>query len=171
MRAIIAMSHDLLTDRERIMLRRMSMFVGGCSLEAAREVCGGDGIERFEVRELLDALIDKSLVEMDFGITGVRYRLLETTRQYAAEQLARSGEDTALEGRHQAWFQAFAERAEGELAGPDQGRWLDALEADVDNLRTALASAQSSGDRDEMRMAASLSHFWHVRGLLTEGGA
>jgi predicted ATPase/class 3 adenylate cyclase len=167
LQAMITWSENLLSERERTLLRRLSVFAGGFSLEAARQVCAGGGIESFEVLDLLAALVDKSLLETEPGPG--RFRLLEVTREHAAERLVQAGEEDAVRASHLAWFQSLAERAEVELCGADQARWLDLLEADDDNLVVALTSGRDGTAGGDLRLASALSQFWLVRGRLTEG--
>ncbi len=167
LQAMIRWSDNLLSEQERTLLRRLSVFAGGFSLEAARQVCAGDGIEGLDVLDLLAALVDKSLLETEPGAG--RFRLLEVTRQYAAERLVQAGEDTAVRAAHLAWYQSLAERADVELTGADQARWLDMLEADHDNLLVALGSGRDGPDGGDVRLASALAQFWLVRGRLTEG--
>jgi tetratricopeptide (TPR) repeat protein len=169
MRAMIEWSHNLLSDRERTLLRRLSVFAGGFTLEAAQGVAGGRGLESFDVLDLLAALVDKSLVELEPRGASNRYRLLEATRQYAAERLAEAGEDEATNAVHLAWYLARAEQAEVGLTGPQQSETLDELEAEHDNLLVAVATGRAAGTGDDLRLAAALSQFWLVRGLLSEG--
>ena len=171
LRGMMDWSHNLLSDREKVLFRRLSVFAGSFTLEAAREVCAAPGLERFEVVDLLAALVNKSMVDTEAEPGGNRYRLLETTREYADEELAPTGEEPAVRAAHLAWFQAFAEQAEAELTGADQARWLDLLEADHENLLVALETGRQAANRDDLRLAAALSHFWLVRGWLTEGAA
>ena len=167
LQAMITWSENLLSERERTLLRRLSVFAGGFSLEAARQVCAGGGIESFDVLDLLAALVDKSLLETEPGPG--RFRLLEVTRQHAAERLVQAGEDAAVRAAHFAWYQSLAERAEVELSGADQARWFDLVEADHDNLLVALASGRDGAAGGDLRLASALSQFWLVRGQLTEG--
>ena len=167
LQAMITWSENLLSERERTLLRRLSVFAGGFSLEAARQVCAGSGIESFDVLDLLAALVDKSLLETEPGPG--RFRLLEVTRQHAAERLVQAGEDAAVRAAHLAWYLSLAERAEVELSGADQARWLDLVEADHDNLLVALASGRDGAAGGDLRLASALSQFWLVRGQLTEG--
>ena len=164
---MIEWSDNLLSDRERTLLRRLSVFAAGFSLDAARHVGAGGGVEGFDILELLATLVDKSLLETEPG-TG-RFRLLEVTRQYAAERLVEAGEDEATGAAHLAWYLSLAERAEVELTGADQGRWLELLDADHDNLLVALAAGRHAASGDDARLAAALSQFWLVRGRLSEG--
>ena len=162
--ASVEWSHDLLDEPERVVLRRLSVFVGGFTLDAAEQVVAGDGIEVFDVLDLLTALVDKSLVVTgDDGPDG-RYRLLETIRQYAAERAEAAGETGALRERHARGFARFARHALPHVTGPDQLEWLNKLEADHDNLRAALAWAVEAGDRElGLRIVGSLWMFWNIR--------
>jgi predicted ATPase/class 3 adenylate cyclase len=169
LRAMIEWSDNLLSERERTLLRRLSVFASGFSLDAARHVCSGGGLESFDVFELLAALVDKSLLETE-PASG-RFRLLEVTRQYAADRLVEAGEDATVRAAHRAWCVALSEQAEVALTGADQARWLDLLEADHDNLLVALASGRAEGNGDDARLAAALSQYWLVRGRLSEGRA
>jgi len=172
LQAMIDWSYDLLSGPERALLRRLSVFAGGWTLEAAEAVCGGDEVEAAEVLDLLVQLVNKSLVvaERERG-REARYRLLETIRQYAREKLAESGEEEKLRERHRDWFSALAERAEPELrGGRDPISWLNRLEAEHDNLRTALEwSLKAEQTEAGARLAVALWPFWQTRGYYQEG--
>lgn len=170
-REMIGRSHALLSQPARMLLRRLSVFRSGFGLEAAQQVAGGDELEPYEVLELLASLVDKSLVEVDRARVETRYRLLETTRQYAAEQLAAAGEQTSVRARHRAWLMELVERSEPHLVGPDQVEWLDRLEVEHDNLRAALEPGPGDNPAERARLAAALGQFWLVRGFLSEGRA
>jgi predicted ATPase len=170
LRAMIDWSYEDLSESQQSLLRRLAVFVGGFELAAAQQVCSGEGLERFEILDLLGMLIDKSLVETDQHVGVVRYRLLETIRAYGREKLAQSGEAQRFRERHRGWYLARAEEAEPALMGPNQLRWLELLELDHDNLRAALELETAPGETEEpLRLAAALGHFWLVRGLLSEG--
>ena len=167
LRAAMDWSYDLLSDEERTLLRRLGVFVGGLTLEAAEGVCTGDGIDAAGVLDLLSRLVDKSLLVVDDASDGaVRYRLLETVRQYALDRLGESGETERIRDRHRDFFLQLAERAELELRGPEQKTWLDRLEIEHDNLRASLtaALADSEGAEVGLRLAGALWWFWEVRG-------
>jgi predicted ATPase/class 3 adenylate cyclase len=171
LRAAIDWSFDLLSDQERLLLRRLSVFAGW-TLEAAEKVCQGEGIEGWEVLELQAHLVEKSLVLVEEGPGGeARYRLLGTIRQYARDRLIEAGEAAAVRDRHRNWFLELAERAATELRGPEQALWLDRLEQEHDNLRAALEWSQGSEEAGDagLRLAGSLYRFWYVRGYLAEG--
>ena len=171
LRALIDWSYDLLTETEKVLLSRLSVFAGGWTLAAAEGVCAGEPVEDFEVLDLLTALVDKSLVVAETEEDATRYRLLETLRQYAGDRLAESGEAEAVRGRSASWFLAFSEEAEPQLAGPEQGAWLSRLEAEHDNLRASLAWEEQSaaGAEAGLRLSGSLWRFWQMRGHLSEG--
>jgi len=171
LRATLDWSFDLLSEAERAMLRRLSVFAGGWTLEAAEATCSEGLVEREHVLDLLGGLVDKSLVVATATTDGaVRYRLLEPIRQYAGEKLGEGSETDETLERHAAFFLALAEEAEPELSGPWQDVWLDRLEGEHDNLRAALSWLLERGrDESALRLAAALWRFWHVRGYLSEG--
>ncbi|MEO8346704.1 MAG: tetratricopeptide repeat protein [Betaproteobacteria bacterium] len=137
LRAMIDWSYDLLTDAEKLLLRRLAVFAGGWTLEAAEAVTAGGDCDETSVLDLLGELVDKSLVEVD--ATDGRYRLLETVRQYAHELLLASRDDEDTRARHLVYFLALAERARPELAGPHPGAWLARLDPERENLLAAHA--------------------------------
>jgi predicted ATPase/class 3 adenylate cyclase len=168
--ALIDWSHDLLSDEERIVLRRLSVFAGGWSLDAAQAVCaepsGG------EVLDTLARLADKSLVTVDESreAVEVRYRLLETIRQYARDKLLASGESERIRDRHLEHYVRFAEEAEPRLRSADQLAWLERLETEHDNVRAALAWSLESADAERaLRLAGAAAYFWELRGYWSEG--
>ena len=154
---------------ETILLRRLSVFAGGWTLEAAEAVVAGDGLVEEDVLELLGGLADKSLVVVEGQEVQARYRLLETVRQYALEKLREAAEDGKLFVRHAHWCLALAVRAERELVGAKQLTWLDRLEREQDNLRAALGWARQANAETGLRLAASLGRFWELQGYLAEG--
>jgi non-specific serine/threonine protein kinase len=164
LRAMVDWSYDLLTDPEQALLRRLSVFAGGCTLEAAEAVCGDDALD------LLTRLVDKSLVLYEERHGEGRYRLLEMIREYGRERLAENGETDALRERQARFFLTLSETAERELQRAEAGRWLDWLEREHDNLRAALAwSIETNNPELGLRMAEALAGFWHPRGYLQEG--
>jgi len=171
LRAAIDWSHDLLADDERALFRRLSVFVGGFTLDAAEGVCADGTIASTLILDLLTRLVDKSLIGVDVGSGAeARYRLLETVRQYAVDRLVESGEAAAVRTRHRDVFLALAERAEPELQGPDQKIWLDRLAVELDNLRAALEWCRTDPEGPDagVRLAGALWWFWEVRGHWTE---
>ncbi len=169
LRAAMDWSYDLLSEPERVLLRRLSVFVGGFTLEAAEAVCQGQDLNAGEVVNLLTHLVEKSLVI--FQEREGRYGLLETVRQYGWDKLPEAGEEADVRRRHRDWYLALAEQADPELRGPRQRVWLDRLEAELYNLRAALEWSRTQDDRAEagLRLAAALWRFWDMRTYLTEG--
>ena len=161
LRATVDWSHDLLGEPQRVLLRRLSVFRGGWTLEAAEAVCSGDGVAADDVLDLSSDLVERSLAVARDG----RFRLLETIRQYAAERLADAGEDEALRERHARWFIAFVEEAESALRGPGQADWLQRLRAEDGNLQQALAWCRERGAEQPelgLRLAGALGWYWYV---------
>jgi predicted ATPase/DNA-binding CsgD family transcriptional regulator len=172
LRATVEWSHDLLSEVERVLFRRLAVFAGGWSLEAAESVCSVEPLATDEVMDRLARLVDQSLVIAEGQETVVRYRLLETLRQYAAERLDAADEQASLRDRHLAWYLALAERAEAAFNGPAQATWLDVLEGEHDNVRAALRWCLDSGAIDQaFRLSTAYAYFWEVRGhrYRTEG--
>ncbi|MBC8136738.1 MAG: tetratricopeptide repeat protein [Fibrella sp.] len=179
LRALVDWSYDLLSEQERTLLARLSVFSGGWTLQAAEAVCGFDPIEEFEVLDLLTSLVDKSLVLTEEEGGATRYRMLETLRQYATEKRdGKSGVTALLRRRHRGWFLALAEKAESQLRGPDQAEWLSRLETEHDNLRSVLDWGATDADVTDagtdapgacLRLAGALWRFWYVRGYMVEG--
>ena len=168
--AALEWSHDLLSDPERMLLRRLPVFAGGCTLEAAEQVCAYGGLEPHQVFGLLAGLVAKSLVVADTSRAEARYHLLQSIRRYGAMKLVEAGEERALRERHAAWCARLVELAEPELMGAQQAVWFERLDAEYANLRAALRWGLTSRQRDlGMRLAAGLAVFWRVRGYLSEG--
>jgi len=161
MRALIDWSHDLLDERERIVFRRLAIFAGGWRLDAASDVCTGDGVAAGEVFDVLAGLIRKSLVISDVGSGESRYRLLDSTRFYAREKLIASMEDKALARRHAEHFLRTAQMADAAFRTSISRDWLATRERDIDNVRAALHWALTSGNDVKLGAAlvASLSFF------------
>jgi predicted ATPase/DNA-binding winged helix-turn-helix (wHTH) protein len=174
LKATVDWSYDLLSDSERQLVGRLSVFAGGCTMEAAEEVTSGNGSEQGDVLDLLSGLVDKSLVNVDsYTDESRRYRFLETVRQYARERLLESGEAERLRDRHLAFFQELVHRAEPELTSARQVTWLNRLQREHDNLRLALESCLATAERAEqgLELAAALCWFWMKRGYFREGQA
>jgi predicted ATPase/class 3 adenylate cyclase len=171
LRAAMDWSHDLLTDAEKATLRRLTVFVGSFTLEAAEAVCQGRDIESYEVLDLLTRLVDKSLVLLDAESGEGRYRLLETVREYAREKLIEVGEAAEAQTRHRDWYLVLVERAKPEFfRGADPTTWVWLYDRERGNLSAALdwsASDPASGDA-LLRMAAGLWRYWEIRGYLAE---
>jgi predicted ATPase/DNA-binding SARP family transcriptional activator len=169
LRATLAWSHDLLAEPEQILLRRLSVFAGGFTLEAVEAVCGGPPLDRVLLLDLLGKVVDKSLVVPERVAAGTRYRQLETVRQFAGEKLDLAGETDQLSRAHCAYFLDFAvahnpERATGVVI--EQPTLVD---GEHDNLRAALRWACAHEPDTALRLVASLWRFWFIRGHAVEG--
>ena len=194
LRATIDWSYELLSDAERLLLQRLSVFAGGCTLEAAEAVCSDTRVEedqglaeiypsaavlrigQSEILDRLSSLVAKSMVIADRRPgEEARYHLLETVRQYAREKLHSAGESERLHARHLRFFLQLAEEAEPKLRGPEQIVWQDRLESDLDNVRAALDFSLTSRASDEagagLRLAVALSMFWFIRNRWREAHA
>jgi predicted ATPase/DNA-binding XRE family transcriptional regulator len=171
LRATLDWSYHLLGARQQRVFARLGVFVGGATLEAIEMVCGTS--EHSDVLEDLTVLVEQSLIRQVADAEGEpRFTMLETIREYALEQLAASGEETATRTRHAAYYLGLAEAAVPRLRGPEQVRWLDWLEADHDNMRAAFEwYLGSSGIEEALRLVGALHWFWDRRGYLDEGRA
>ena len=175
LRATLDWSHELLSEAERVLLTRLSVFAGGFRLEAGEAIGSGEGVGEGEVLDTLSRLVDKSLVTLEDGEQddALRYTMLEPVRKYARQKLRESGEEGAVQGRHAGFFLALAQEAEPEMSGPNQKAWLRRLEREHANLRGALAWALDPSDSREptehqtelgLRLAGALGRFWGVYG-------
>jgi predicted ATPase/DNA-binding SARP family transcriptional activator len=173
LRATIDWSYDLLTEQERILLRRLSVFAGGFTLEAAEAVCS-QGMRQSNILDLLGRLVDKSLVivEADSEVSGTRYRLLETIRQYALEKLVETGEASVIRDRHLDFYLSLAEKSEPHIFGHESVIWINRLDKELDNIRAAMEWSTNSGKAvAALRIAGSFVYFyfWYPHGnLLSE---
>lgn len=172
LRAAIDWSYSLLTEQERILFRRLAVFAGGWTFEAAEQICSGDGIDTWQVLDGLAQLVNKSLV-MTQALRGEAwYRMLETIREYADEKLCAASEMEVLCLRHLDFYLSFAEQAEPHLKRSEQLEWLERLDADVDNFRAGLDWAYRQDLAVEgLRIATALQQFWVTRRALQEGQA
>jgi predicted ATPase/DNA-binding NarL/FixJ family response regulator len=177
LRATLEWSHTLLSPLEQAVFRRLSVFAGGFSVEAAEAVCADAGIDRPDVLHLLTALVDKSLVLTDEHASETRHRLLEPVRQYAREHLSPTGEWVEVGGRHAAYYLGLVEQAAAALWGPHttgpfgseaQIWWQSRLEQEHDNLRVALAWSERHDESALPRWCAALWGFWFLGGHLNE---
>ncbi len=172
MGALIDWSYDLLSENERILLRRLAVFVGGRTLEMAEEVCSGEGIDKAEIFDLLSALVEKSLVTIEPGVQQQsRYTMLESVWDYADEKLTHQGETTRFRRRHLEYFVRLGQIAEPALLGPEQRGWLERLNLEHANLNAALRAAAEDSELVEagLRLAGALTRYWEVRNYLSEG--
>ena len=172
LRATIDWSYDLLTVPERAVLRRLSVFAGGATLEAAESVCAGDPVDPIEILDVLGRLVEKSLVFTDPTATEARFRLLETVREYARDRLVEADEGDTTLRRHRDWYLALVDEASPAFFhGPEPADWLPRLDREHDDLRAALdwCLDQPGEGRSGLRIAAGLWRYWEIRGHLTEG--
>ncbi|MCU0490327.1 MAG: tetratricopeptide repeat protein [Chloroflexaceae bacterium] len=172
LRATLDWSYSLLNQDEQQLFARLAVFAGGWTLEAAEAVTASGTVAANGVLDLLAHLVDKSLVSIEMtGTGGVRYYLLETIRAYGQMQLETKGELAVIARQHAHYYLTLAEQAEHGMKGPDQQEWLERLEQEFSNLRTALRWSLATGETElGLRLAASLARFWLIRGYFAEGG-
>jgi non-specific serine/threonine protein kinase len=171
LRAALDWSFDLLNEKERLLLQRLSVFAGGWTLGAAEAVCADQACPEGDVLDVLTRLVDRSLVVVGELGQDTWYRLLETVRLYAREKLETGADGGVVRRRHRDWYMQFVETVEPELQGPALESWLRRLEAEHDNVRAALEWCKTSEPNPEygLRLAGAMWHFWEVRGYWTEG--
>ncbi|MEU8119439.1 BTAD domain-containing putative transcriptional regulator [Spirillospora sp. NPDC049024] len=171
LRAMIDWSWELLSEPERLVLRRLAVHYEGCTLEAAEEVCAdGDEVSPEDVLDLLARLVDRSMVVRAESPGQTRYRLLESVAAYALDRLEETGETERVRLQHLTFHTELAERAEPRLRGPDQRRWLRRLDAEHANLRGAIEEAVRRRDADlALRLVNALAWYWYLRGRIGEG--
>jgi predicted ATPase/class 3 adenylate cyclase len=169
LREAIAWSYDLLSDEERRLHSRLSVFMGGCSFEAAERVAGSEG--GLDILEGIASLVDRSLLRESEGVGGeARFSMLETIREFAREQLVQSSEEPEFLRRHALEFARFADEANAGLRGDEQLLWFERLEAEHDNLRAAIDSSLAIGDDETaLRLGGALGWFWYAHGHALEG--
>jgi len=169
LRASVDWSHALLTQPERVLFRRLAVFLGGFDLAAAQAVAGGGEVERFQVLDQLTLLVDKSLVVAEHTGGATRYRLLETVRQYALEKLGESGEADSMRSRHRDHYTAMAALLDAP-AGRDYERRVEQAETEIDNLRAAFAWSRENSDIElALALVSALQPLWQARGRIREG--
>lgn len=168
LRATVDWSYQLLSEIEKTLLRRLSVFAG-FTLEAAEDVCSAEPLDRDRIVELVTALVAKSLLVTDEFEDTTRYALLETIREYAAEKLVESGEESDVAGRHLVHFAGYAERTQDAIDSPELPSVLGALDADHDNFRRALRYGVVRRPAEALSLATSLRTFWSIRGHWSDG--
>lgn len=169
LRASVDWSYELLSDPERLLFRRLAVFVGGWSLDAVEPVCSGDGPDDCLMLDLLASLVDKSLVIFEIHDRATRYRMLETVRQYALEVLEESGELPVLRDRHLAFFVTVAERAMVELDVPQNLAWLELLEPETANFDAAIGRGVDADPERVLRIGVGLTAWWELGGRCVAG--
>jgi non-specific serine/threonine protein kinase len=173
LRASVEWSHQLLSERERAVFRRLAVFAGGWPLEAAETVCSLPPAEQGEIAGLLAGLVDKSLVQADHTPGGSRYRLLEVIRAFASERLAEAGELEQVRERHASYYTDLAERATADVWGPGMTGWVPRMDQEADNLRAARRWCARDPARagTGLRLAAGVWGYWFILGRLVEAAA
>jgi predicted ATPase/class 3 adenylate cyclase len=174
LRGAIAWSYDLLDEPERRLFRRLAVFVGGCTVDAAEAIGAVDGEPGVDIFDGIASLVDKSLLRQHDGPDGEpRFAMLETIREFGLEQLAAADEEASVRHRHLDWFADFAERCQPGVFGPEGPAWLDRMAAELDNLRAAtgwsMTEPTSGGARAGLRVAGALQQLWLWRDNLAEG--
>jgi predicted ATPase/class 3 adenylate cyclase len=170
LRAAIAWSHELLRFEDQVAFRRLGVFSGGFTLEAAEQVLAETPDPWVDPLDVISVLVEQSLIRTEEDSLGeTRYRMLETVRAFALEELSRSGEANAVRAAHARWVDAFARDADTQVLGPDSGDWLTRYEREHDNFRAAIAWAIEHDPGDlGLRVPESLWRFWEIRGHYTE---
>jgi predicted ATPase len=169
LRALIDWSWELLAEGEKVLFRRLAVFAGGWTLEAAEQVCAGQGLDGLEVLDRLSQLVEKSLVVM--ALSGERYRMLDTVQHYAQERLADSGDAPLVRSQHLAHYLALAEHARPAWTGPQQAAWLLRLDFERENFLSAHAWSENAAVEvaGGVRLLHALRPYWITRGSLTIG--
>lgn len=173
LRGVVDWSHELCTAQERLLWHRLSVFSGGFDLEAAEQVCAGEGVAREDVLDLLAGLVDKSIVVVDSSGDRARYRLLETVRQYGRQRLENEGAAARLRTAHSEFYRLTAVRAGHEWCGPAEVDWLHRLRTELPNIRAALAHCAAEQDRAgaglEIAVNLARTRCWFFSSTLGEG--
>ncbi|HKE36971.1 MAG TPA: tetratricopeptide repeat protein, partial [Candidatus Baltobacteraceae bacterium] len=169
--ALLDWSYDLLTAQEQLLFARLGIFAGGFGLDAATNVCGGDGLDEIDILDILASLTDKSLVVADTSAEHERYRLLESTAAYALEKLSALGQCDEMARRHAGYFRQHALAADARVGAGSMFAWLAGVELELDNYRAALAWALTHGNDAVLggAIAGALSSVWSQGGLVVEG--
>ncbi len=172
LKAAFDWSHNLLTEKEKVLFRRLALFVSDFSLSAAEGICSEAGLSVNEILSLLSQLAGKSLLLIEEKDSQrKRFRMLEVIRQYSLEKLRAKEEEAYVTDRFLDYYLALVEKANSEIFGPQQGKWIPFLEQDISHLRTALRLSQKHPEQMEkgLRLASNLAQFWQLRGYLSEG--
>ena len=171
LRASIDWSYELCSESEKTLWARLSVFVGGFELDAAEGVCGGPDLPVTDIADLLSSLLEKSVLIREERGSYVRYRMLETIREYAEQRLGDSGDHDEVKRRHRDWYTQLVADAYDQWVGPGQVEWHSRLRFEHPNIRAALelSLADPLGCEKALRIGTSLVHYWIARGLLSEG--
>ena len=169
LRALIDWSWELLTEREQLLLQRLSVFAGGMDMEAIELVCVGDGLDEYDILDLSAELVNKSLlVSLREQGKRPRYYLLETIRQYGQERLLMAGQEDRFRQQHLDYYWQLSQKAEQALVGPDQVAWMNRLDEEWDNIRVALNWANETNVERGLQLTTSLWRLWFLRGSISE---
>lgn len=168
LRAMMDWSYSLLSEQEKILFRRLAVFTGGWTLEAAEAVCG-EGIDQFELLDLMARLVDKSLIFIDDSADEIRYHRLETIRQYSREKFSETDEVESVRDRHLAYYVYFSELADENLQRGEQIVWQNRMAVELDNLRSALEWGLIKDPVSALRIAGAANLFWTAGGYSAEG--
>jgi len=171
LRALVDWSYDLLEESEQVLLARLSVFAGGFELAAIEAICGADPLTPEDALDIVTSLVEKSLLRVEDGDDGARYRMLETIRDYAREKLLMRDEQTSLGAAHCEYFLAMAKASSLGMEGPDEAKSTRRLEEAHDDMRAAIALALQGGVDPilSVRLEVALMGFWLLRGHVTEG--
>src|SRR6185312_15952799 len=170
LRATLDWSYALLSEKEQRLLRLLAIFADTWTIEGAEGICADHGFAREEVLKVLAQLVDKSLVQVEEYGDHMRYRFLETLRQYGAEKLAGAGEVAVSRKRHALWYLALVEEMKSAWEGVEQAKLLQKVQEEYANLRAALRWTVETGELETgLRLGAALWRFWQLRGYLSEG--
>lgn len=166
LKALIDWSYDLLNEKEKILLQRLSVFSGGWTLEAAEEICIDDKIESYDIIDIQTTLMDKSLINSVEKTGMIRFYLLETIKQYAEEKLC---ESTDLKNKHLNYFRKLSDHEKMRLNGINQTEWIRLTEADYDNIRSAIQYASENNPQEAFIILSDMTNYWSIKGFFQEG--
>jgi len=171
LRALVDWSYDLLQDNEQVLLARIAVFAGSFDLAAAEAICGVDPLAGDDILDLITSLVEKSLINMEAGDEGARYRVLETIRDYAREKLVLRQEQAGIAAAHCNYFFSFAKASNQGLQGPEQAEWTRRVENSLDDLRAAIGLSLAKGVDPviSVKLEVALMGFWMLRGYASEG--
>jgi len=168
LKALIDWSYDLVSEQEKMLWSRLSVFINGWTLESAEEICSDDKVNKEEILDLLSSLVEKSIIIFDSEKE--RYRVLESIRHYGKEKLKEANDTNKILSKHLHYFMELSETAETKLKGPEAKEWLEILETEHGNIQSAIEWSLKNGDSEEgARLAGAMRNFWDMRGLYFTG--
>ena len=169
LKAMIDWSYDLLSEKEKILFLRLSVFNGGCTLEAAEKICQDNNLEESEILDLISNLTDKSLLKVYESEYNIRYTMLETIRQYGSYKSAESENSSALKAKYCEYYYKFTENSEEKLRGSGQREWLIRIKDDYENIRECIRASLENDSTLAMKFCSALGKFWEVQSYFSEG--